>query len=284
MAFPSGANPGSARQVGDNVEDIFNTVDNSGAAGGTFPPQQSRQAAPTPASAGVTTMPMAGNPRPMRPNPTLPAAGGFTPPPGAQFPPAGNGPAMSPRMNDKKGGGRKGLKVALVIVGALIVIGGGAFGVYWYLTQQGTPSPAVIPTINATNAALTNLNSATNTNRATNTNLNTNAAVRNTNAATTVLDTDQDGLTDTEESLYQTNPKLADTDVDGLNDYLEVMTYNTNPNNPDSDADTFNDGMEVNKGYNPNGPGRLIEIPAAGTTTNTNSAGGATPTETDAGL
>ncbi len=47
-------------------------------------------------------------------------------------------------------------------------------------------------------------------------------------------DTDRDGLTDSEESLYQTDPQRADTDEDG-----------------------HSDGDEVKNGYDPLGPGRL---------------------------
>ena len=47
-----------------------------------------------------------------------------------------------------------------------------------------------------------------------------------------------------------------DTDLDGLPDSLEKI-YKTNPNNPDTDGDGFKDGEEVGNGYNPLGPGKL---------------------------
>jgi hypothetical protein len=31
--------------------------------------------------------------------------------------------------------------------------------------------------------------------------------------------------------------------------------------NPDTDGDTYKDGDEVKKGYNPSGPGQLLQIP-----------------------
>lgn len=47
-----------------------------------------------------------------------------------------------------------------------------------------------------------------------------------------------------------------DTDGDGLTDTEEV-TYGTDPENSDTDGDTYLDGDEVAAGYDPNGPGRL---------------------------
>jgi len=47
-----------------------------------------------------------------------------------------------------------------------------------------------------------------------------------------------------------------DTDNDGLSDEKEEM-YDTDPNNPDTDGDGYLDGDEVKNGYNPNGEGKL---------------------------
>ncbi len=51
--------------------------------------------------------------------------------------------------------------------------------------------------------------------------------------------------------------KKIDTDSDGLNDYDEIVTYNTNPNLKDTDKDGFTDKQEIDKGFNPNGDGKL---------------------------
>jgi len=60
------------------------------------------------------------------------------------------------------------------------------------------------------------------------------------------LDSDNDGLTDTDEiNIHGTNPNIADTDGDILNDGDEVNTYNTNPSDGDSDDDGINDGTEI---------------------------------------
>ena len=77
----------------------------------------------------------------------------------------------------------------------------------------------------------------------------------------TFMDTDGDGLTDEEEMDLGTDPKSADTDNDGLTDFDEVRIYQTDPTMPDTDGDGFLDGQEVAGGYNPNGPGKLFEIP-----------------------
>ncbi|HIP31874.1 MAG TPA: hypothetical protein EYG86_03840, partial [Crocinitomicaceae bacterium] len=59
-------------------------------------------------------------------------------------------------------------------------------------------------------------------------------------------DTDMDGLTDTEEEKYNTDPKNPDTDNDGLKDGEEVR-LGTSPVDFDTDGDGLSDGDEVNK-------------------------------------
>jgi len=74
-------------------------------------------------------------------------------------------------------------------------------------------------------------------------------------------DTDGDGLTDLEEEEMGTDKNKPDTDEDGLSDRDEVEIYQTNPINPDTDKDEVLDGVEVRRGDDPNGPGRLLELP-----------------------
>ena len=62
----------------------------------------------------------------------------------------------------------------------------------------------------------------------------------------TLADTDGDGLDDAAEiNTYLTNPDGEDTDNDGLTDYEEVVTYPTDPLDADSDGDFMIDGWEV---------------------------------------
>jgi outer membrane protein OmpA-like peptidoglycan-associated protein len=59
------------------------------------------------------------------------------------------------------------------------------------------------------------------------------------------LDSDGDGLLDSEEAVIGTDPYDPDTDKDGLTDGQEVKVYRTDPLNPDSDWDGLKDGAEV---------------------------------------
>jgi hypothetical protein len=76
-----------------------------------------------------------------------------------------------------------------------------------------------------------------------------------------VMDSDGDGLTDAREGEIGTSIVNNDTDGDALGDREEVDVYGTDPLRPDTDSDTFTDGSEVSNGYNPNGPGRILDIP-----------------------
>ena len=75
------------------------------------------------------------------------------------------------------------------------------------------------------------------------------------------VDSDGDGLTDDEESKIGTDPRLPDTDKDGLGDKEEAQVYGTDPLDPDTDDDNYLDGQEVAAGFNPNGDGKLFEVP-----------------------
>jgi hypothetical protein len=65
-------------------------------------------------------------------------------------------------------------------------------------------------------------------------------------------DADLDGATESQEHNAGTDPNVADTDGDGLDDGDEINTHNTDPNVADSDGDSLSDGDEVNThGTNP---------------------------------
>jgi len=59
------------------------------------------------------------------------------------------------------------------------------------------------------------------------------------------LDSDNDGLLDSQEEQYGTDPYDPDSDDDGLSDGEEIKTYRTDPLNPDTDLDALLDGAEA---------------------------------------
>lgn len=99
--------------------------------------------------------------------------------------------------------------------------------------------------------------------------------------ANSLPDFDSDGVPDKDEiEIYKTNPKLADTDGDGYDDWQELnsgysphnpkmvklekndydndglsdrmeLNFHTDLTNPDTDGDRHSDGEEIKGGYNP---------------------------------
>lgn len=61
-------------------------------------------------------------------------------------------------------------------------------------------------------------------------------------------DPDEDGLTNAEEAELGTDPNLADTDDDGIDDGEEINTYDSDPLNLDTDGDLLYDGGELVRG------------------------------------
>jgi len=170
-----------------------------------------------------------------------------------------------------------GFKKILVVVLALVIIGGAAYAGYFIYGKYFNVN--VNEANENTNIANENENENENLNVANeNENLNVGTDYTNLNTGTdytnlnlnqpVALDSDNDGLTDEQEISLGTDPLKTDTDDDGLFDREEVYIYNTNPNNPDTDGDTYLDGAEVKNNYNPKGPGRLSEIPGQGDYTN----------------
>jgi hypothetical protein len=64
-------------------------------------------------------------------------------------------------------------------------------------------------------------------------------------------DDDADRLSNVREAALGSDPKMADTDGDGLTDGEEVLVWGTNPLNRDTDGDTLTDGQETQLGTNP---------------------------------
>ena len=67
-------------------------------------------------------------------------------------------------------------------------------------------------------------------------------------------DYDGDGLTNLEEQTNHTDPTVADTDGDTLNDGDELNIYGTDPTKADTDEDGLNDGDEIAAGTDPLDP------------------------------
>lgn len=65
------------------------------------------------------------------------------------------------------------------------------------------------------------------------------------------LDTDGDGIPDSREDVYETDPFEEDTDGDGLEDGEEIEEFGTDPTDDDSDGDGASDGREVRVGTDP---------------------------------
>lgn len=69
-------------------------------------------------------------------------------------------------------------------------------------------------------------------------------------------DTDRDGILNEKEKELGLDAGEFDTDGDGLSDQSELSVWKTDPKKADTDVDGFLDGAEVVDGYNPNGPGK----------------------------
>ncbi len=80
------------------------------------------------------------------------------------------------------------------------------------------------------------------------------------NAADANGDLDNDGLTNKDEYLADTNPDNPDTDGDQLTDSDEINIYGADPTNSDSDGDTLADGWEIIRGLNPSSAADAADI------------------------
>ena len=65
------------------------------------------------------------------------------------------------------------------------------------------------------------------------------------------IDSDNDGLVNSQEVLAGTDPNKPDTDGDGLLDGIEIHTWHTDPLKPDTDSDGLADGEEIDLGTSP---------------------------------
>lgn len=60
-------------------------------------------------------------------------------------------------------------------------------------------------------------------------------------------DSDNDGLNNTEEEYYGSDPHIKDTDGDGINDGREINRYDTDPTMKDTDEDGLSDYEEIHE-------------------------------------
>lgn len=72
--------------------------------------------------------------------------------------------------------------------------------------------------------------------------------VSTTNWSILPKDSDNDGITDAKETAIGTNPNLADSDSDGLSDDTELLLYCINANSSDSDSDGLADSIDAEPG------------------------------------
>lgn len=234
----------SAQKPGNPPEDIFAGVGDDDVA----PPDNLPTATPAP-QPPVQEEPASASPAPdPAPAPEMPTA---TPP--ASAPPVAPAPAMTPPApkpapKPVSVASSGALKTFMIVILAVAIIGTAAFLAYKMIIQAPQDGGAVdsVPT----NGSIIEEEEGSQREE-----------VSEEDAAKT-RDSDGDGLTDYEEIyIYGTDAFNPDSDGDGLGDREEVKVYGTDPLNPDSDGDGFLDGEEVASGYNPNGPGQLIQVP-----------------------
>ena len=63
-------------------------------------------------------------------------------------------------------------------------------------------------------------------------------------------DTDGDGLTDSPEEDFGSDPEVVDSDGDGVSD-ADEFDLDLDPNSTDSDGDGYQDGWEITEGTDP---------------------------------
>ncbi len=85
------------------------------------------------------------------------------------------------------------------------------------------------------------------------------------NSVDGILDVDNDGLSNYQEYLINSDPTLRDTDNDGLDDFHEKIA-NTNARLADSDFDGVPDSYEFYNGLNPNLPDADLDLDNDGLT------------------
>lgn len=93
-----------------------------------------------------------------------------------------------------------------------------------------------------------------------------------------VTDSDGDGITNSAEQGFGTNPLRPDTDGDGLTDFEEVFGHSTDPLSGDTDFDDVGDFIEVEAGSDPLTANTVVRVSGfVGSDSNDGSAWSGTP-------
>jgi len=150
----------------------------------------------------------------------------------------------------------KGLLAGLIFGGLLVVIVGGYFGLRFAIKGVPTTKEAVVQD----DAIKDNQPKSETPNQGAASLIEDITAPLSQPTITQSVDSDQFGLTDEEEATLGINSNNSDTDGDGLTDREEVKVYGTDPLKADTDGDGYPDGEEVKNGFNPKGPGKLLDI------------------------
>ena len=152
-----------------------------------------------------------------------------------------------------------GLRLVAALLISLACIGGAGYAAYRFMVKDAV-SQQVSDVIGGTGEATDS--GANGTDKTPNVQPPTPDTVPDADTGpTAIVDSDGDGLSNDEERIAGTSVAKPDTDGDGLGDREEVKKYETDPKKADTDGDGYADGAEVQNGYNPNGEGKLLEIP-----------------------
>lgn len=186
------------------------------------------------------------NPRPAPVSPLL------TPPP------LPTSPITPPLPQASRHSGFGFIKVVLVVIIVLVLVAGAAYAAYRLMTRTDGTDNGIVDSV-SDDGVISNEDErgkGKDDVTADDTTIEKPATDRG-----TFLDSDGDGLTNAEELEAGTSSNNPDTDSDGLGDREEVEVYSTDPRDADTDGDTYLDGQEVAGGYNPNGEGKLFNVP-----------------------
>lgn len=178
-------------------------------------------------------------------------------------------PAQAMQYDAPKSGGA-GLRLMAVLVISLLCVGGAGYAAYKFMVRDAVPQQVseVIGGSEQGEGDGAVVQEADQSGKGNGGDISPNISTDNGNGedigdggSVAVVDSDGDGLSNEEERVVGTSVAKPDTDGDGLGDREEVKFYETDPKKADTDGDGYKDGEEVENGYNPNGDGKLLQVP-----------------------